>query len=228
MNLSGLCTWSAVLIIALVRNRVEAQDRPNHLVPIPPYLGDYHRQVYRHLLAEDARRGPWMVVFPSFQVEYAVQLLPLGSSDEGVGRAEIRVTRSNLELWAVYGPPPPPPPPGSKQGAKRPGPSRVKIRTFKEILPADVAEIVMKAWRHALLGTRIPEHSDLGCDGAFYHFYYPPHMYASTWSPEGGLPAEMVELGEALCRYTEAREPKKAAFLAEVQRCARSILAAKP
>lgn len=82
-------------------------------------------------------------------------------------------------------------------------------RTDREISLV-FAVAIQRAWGKMLLQTRYPSHASDGLDGVRYEFSVwirgMGDLYGQTWSPETGLPAEMVSLGEALSAF--ATNPK--------------------
>jgi hypothetical protein len=172
----------------------EPGDPPNHLTPL-----DYPPDKYDKLIAERLCADGGFAQFvsrPSFKPESCVSVY-------GEGRYFVSVTRPSRSIWS------------SIVNNNSQLPDNVESsRTEREISPR-LAIAIQRAWAAMLVHTGYTKTLSLGLDGATYQFSVwitgLGDLYGETWSPKGGLPAEMVALGQALIDYTEdatmAEEP---------------------
>lgn len=98
-------------------------------------------------------------------------------------------------------------------------PARSKTRaTLKNKLDVriddDLAIAIQRAWATMLLKTRFPTNRYRGVDGSAAEFSVfvagAGTIYGQLWSPSGGLPKELLDLGLALadyCRSSELERP---------------------
>ena len=173
----------------------EPGRRPDHLTPVDPQTDAQGRGIENPLFVTDGRFGRF-VRQPSFGVPGCVSV-----------RSEIskEAEKKHGGSWAV---------PddeqkyfitvtrvsGSSRNTDEGKPAKVS-RTDREISLA-LAVAIQRAWGRMLQNTRYSAKSSVGLDGETVQFSVwvqgLGYLYGETWSPDGGLTAEMVSLGSAL------------------------------
>lgn len=174
---------------------------PDHLEPIPAYDPDGYNQAVFESLIGQRRPELWMIVKPSFSPEFAVLLFcheESGTSSEPTKKWEVEVVGPKAQIWRW------------KEVDERT--SVLDIHATDDLtvktapISAELAAKISAAWRAALLQTRYPKQDQSGVDGVTYEFYCDYNLFGQTWSPEGGVPFLLTELGSALVRIANQKE----------------------
>lgn len=200
---------------------------PDHLVPIEPFDDSgYSEAVFKSLVGGERARL-WMIVRPSFQPESAVVLRAGAVYPDGSDPANHAVEESGYILEHVE----------AKAAIWRykdvsANEMELDIHVTKEVkrnftgVPADLADVVSKAWAAVLKETRYPKEDQLGLDGVTYQFGWETVFFGETWSPQGGVPQLMARLGEKLGELAKAGAKERGALLEECRALAKELLAA--
>ena len=198
------------------------QTEPDHLVPVPAYEHDDYGNSVFHTLIKQRLPELYMIVRPSFSVEYAVSIGSIWS--EGFPkkrlRYEIEYTEAKRPIWNWKQLP------GGRTSVldiKRDTP----INSVKFEIPQQAAEQLIAAWKHVLYETKYPRNPTLGCDGTTYEFYAHYNLFGSTWSPGSGSPLLMVELGDALVEYARSEPQTRQQILPKCIELAKKVQAYK-
>ncbi len=201
----------------VLRPDAKAQYTPESMAPIKPYDhsgAGYHEVVFKTLI-KDPWPSLWMMVRPSFRVEYAVILRKI--EDNGYRfhyELEYAVAEEHIWNWTDIN-------------------DSVSILDLREnvgvarktaIIPNEIAERILNIWSEVLKKkTRYSEKELLLADGVVYEFYIRPYYFAGTWSPEAGLPKIMVDCGELLIQYVTAEEDDRDGILGQIDELLKSI-----
>jgi len=189
----------------------ERRAKPNHLVPVFSAFPEYQKRIADHLLVTSSSHG-LMISRPSFRGESAIAIYAKISEDvlakhensevlvpDSEKSFFITYTQAKESLW--YSMP-------KRNEEKRE--SKVEIQRHDLQISPSIALAIQRAWGRMLVQTRKPKRSYMGLDGATYEFGVfvrdRGFLRGQTWSPDSGLPAIMVELGEKLRQL--AREGK--------------------
>ena len=105
--------------------------------------------------------------------------------------------------------------------AKGPLKEGVELSRIERQIGHELAVAIQRTWARMLLLTRYPTGSWRGLDGATYRFSTfvrgMGRLEGEIWSPDTGLPAEMVALGEALMEFTVHGVGTEEALVARLQ-----------
>jgi hypothetical protein len=210
-----------------------AQANPNHLEPIPPYdpldIDDTHRSyvqaVFTSLIGKGWLPSLWMIERPSFSREYAVMLWCMIEYDPNdtrpLWRREIKRKQWVVEhvtpkekIWRFK-------PVGDSSEVPDIRPTK-DVERHRTPITEDFAKAVQEAWLSTLQLTRYAEDQRAGLDGTTLEFYC-DGLFGETWSPDGGLPAMLPDLGRRLRALALSDEKGKEPFLAAAGNVARKI-----
>lgn len=231
-------TQHAVLIVLIaIAHSTSAQD---HLIPDADGLGVTPRsygQKAREVFANAFEVGVTSraIVFPSFEVEYAVGLR---KTKEGV---EVFVLRASSSIWEVElremhedgtlrvldedGKPVPLDQNEEYQELKKrtpPDHRKIKVNQRAQPIPADLAAQIDAIWHLMLRNSRQHRHTGVDCDGITYHFSaLAPRgrrLSGHVWSPEeDSKTGRLVALTETLADFASGKADLKN-LNAEVER----------
>jgi len=98
---------------------------------------------------------------------------------------------------------------------------KVQVARVDREISLELAVAIQRAWGKMLLQTRYPSHASGGVDGVCYEFSVwvrgMGDIYGQTWSPENGLPAEMVSLGESLIGLASDKKVPEQPLIAKLK-----------
>lgn len=200
-------------VVALAR--VARAGDPDHLVPVDPHPDEWSVGYSNALQSRLKLRGDYfaqMLVMPSFEGEFAVQLH--GKKDDTFlsEAPQVFVTYSIADKNIAYSLPPRLEfrVPGWRENRKK---ERIRVSTSSAEIPKDLATRVLRLWEDMLLRTRYEEQSVVSTrdveriirmDGTSFEFSA-RNAYGETWSPqEPSSPLLLVELGATLIEYAKA------------------------
>lgn len=183
---------------------VEDGDEPNHLTPEGP-PDAYGERVAKHLFLTDGRFGRF-IARPSFGAESCVSV-HAEISEEAVKKHGgwwavpadeqkyiITVTRASASLWYSM--------PRNNEEKKA---KEVKVTRMDREISLELAVAIQRAWGRMLQHTKYPAKASMGFDGITYHFSVWVRglgdLYGRTWTPQGGLTADIAALGNELATF---------------------------
>lgn len=186
--------------------------QPNHLTPIDP-PDDYDRRIAEHLFLTSGRFGRF-ISRPSFGAETCVSV-HAEISDEALKKHGgwwavpddekkyfITVTRASESLWYSM---------AENNDEKKT--KKVKVTRVDREISLELAVAIQRAWGRMLQQTKYPAKASMGVDGITYQFSVWVRglgdLYGETWTPDGGLPAEIASLGNELNGYASTKEAKE-------------------
>jgi hypothetical protein len=192
---------------------VESGGQPNHLTPLDYPPDDYDLRIAEHLFLTDGEFGRF-VAMPSFGIESCVSV-HAAISDEakkkyggesGVPDDEkkyhVTVTRPSESLW--YSRP---------RGNQKEKAKKVKVTRVDREISLELAVAIQRAWGRMLQHTKYPARDGMGLDGATFQFSVWVRglgdLHGETWTPDKGLPAEIVSLGAELEEFGADKEMKE-------------------
>jgi hypothetical protein len=183
---------------------VEDGDEPNHLTPLNP-PDAYDERLAKHLFLTDGQFGRFLAR-PSFGAESCVSVhaeIPEEAKKkyhdefavpDDEQKYFITVTRASESLWYSM--------PRNNEEKKA---KEVKITRVDREISLELAIAIQRAWGRMLQHTRYPAKASLGFDGITYHFSVWVRglgdLYGRTWTPQGGLTAEIAALGNELTTF---------------------------
>ncbi|WP_050025002.1 hypothetical protein [Verrucomicrobium sp. BvORR034] len=183
---------------------VEDGDEPNHLTPLNP-PDAYDERLAKHLFLTDGQFGRFLAR-PSFGAESCVSVhaeIPEEAKKkyhdefavpDDEQKYFITVTRASESLWYSM--------PRNNEEKKA---KEVKITRVDREISLELAIAIQRAWGRMLQHTRYPAKASLGFDGITYHFSVWVRglgdLYGRTWTPQGGLTAEIAALGIELATF---------------------------
>ena len=179
-------------------------------------LGEKWRTTTHDALISKPEPSLWMMVRPSFDPDYSVELVRVASGPNGAPDTGfmVRWHQAKENIWFASMRPV-----DDHRLGFRP-PAHIQTISQEAPLPTEVAHEVIAAWIHMLQETRYPKDSEFaaGMDGTDYEFYVwdPIHhqpMVGHVWSPEEGPTRMLVDLGEHLIAFTKAPENDRPALL---------------
>lgn len=177
----------------------QAPQAFDRLEPVPAYDRLGYSQTVFQVLVREQMPELWMIVKPSFSPEYAVVLGRVWSEEipRKLIRYELRWVRAKKPIWHQERI-------GNTNSfrvapLKDPG---IEERTVE--FPPEATSQISKAWSRIIRESRYPSSLHAGVDGVTYEFYAHYNLFGTTWGPQSGAPAMMVELGEALIDYVQA------------------------
>ena len=200
------------LIVFILAGTVQANQ--NHLLPVPAYDSYGYTQAVFESLIGDTQAEFWMVVRPSFSLEYAVIL----HQYEDVWRLEKVTAKDKIWAWKDIGE----------------GRSVLDIKSTKDVTREyiavnkhDLGKIIL-AWKSVLKTTRYSESELSGRDGTTYQFYSHHQLFGQTWSPSEGLPLMLVNLGNALKELVTLNESERQVAWVNANDIASEIISEQP
>lgn len=184
--------------------KVDYGDQPKYLTPLDP-PDDYDERLAKHLFLTDGQFGRFLAR-PSFSAESCVSVHAEISEEakkkhggwwavpDDEKKYFITVTRPSESLWYSM---------ADNNDAKK---TRVvKVTRVDREISLDLAIAIQRAWGRMLQHTRYPAKASMGLDGVTYQFSVGVRgigdLYGETWTPRGGLTAEIAELGIDLTTF---------------------------
>lgn len=219
---------STIITLLLLLIVESSYATPNHLTPIAAYNYDgYEQAVYKSLIGNKTS-GIWMVVLPSFSVEYAVVLYENVEykikNGEIVIPPEIIKTEWLLEKVEVK---------QKVSNWKDVGDDKyiLKIQPTNNITRKSISvkevdfKYIIKAWKTVLQKTRYPEDdTHVLLDGVIYQFYSHFNMFGETHSPKTGIPLKLVELGRMLEKIVYADKDRRVELMVKANKVSKEII----
>jgi hypothetical protein len=209
----------AVLLFSRVSARGEFYEVPNgkapsHLVPPDGGSTEYKREIEQRLFQERAQKNKRkvsplaiMLKLPSFEPEASLILNEEISHADATKsdashllpgakkRYVLTVSRAKSSIWGEL----------QRNSGKRK--KEVQVERIDREISRELAIAIQRVWAKALHLTRYPSHRSSGLDGTKYVFTVWVHgfgfMEGETWSPEKGLPRELVDMGKSLMIFVE-------------------------
>ena len=220
------CSLIVLLAILLLSNCF-AIDKPNHLEPITPHymfgseLETYAGTVFNSLVDNVRRMDLAMIAKPAFTSEYAVILRDLTPSDSSTGQYQLEYAIADPMIWGLL----------SQQSDSDTIEWRDKIVVKRQsaTIPDSLCDLIYRAWETALLACRYAPKDWVGLDGETYEFFVWPRektglLSGQTWSPEKGVPKQMVELAELMKEYVTCAVPERTKVSERIAEKARAII----
>lgn len=201
---------------------IEGVPWPDHLTPVGPDLygwqREYRRRIEDHLFQTDADIAQY-VVLPSFGPESCVSIRSEIPKDVQERRGKfavipidqkkyfITVTRASESLWYSM----------AENNEDRETRAVETSRIDREI-SLELAGAIHWAWGRMLHNTRYPATAGVdGRDGCTYQFSVwvsgLRNVSGETWSPQGGLPAEMVSVGDRIIEFAFEKDSSEEPLL---------------
>jgi hypothetical protein len=217
--------WLLLSLGLLLRTPALAGMIADHLIPIAPDLSDfgsvrdYKLAVVRRLLGQRPGVGPYAVVFPSFEREWALQV----GTDRGEPFALL--VEANVSMWAAM---------HQHAAQHRVAESdallamEVPTRRNEAALSPTAGREVIAAWRAMLNAAHAPTEQRIGLDGTAYLFFGQTASETPTagyvWSPRQGTPTgTLVDLLDTLRRYAQAPDEQRAGLDEALVRMAKLV-----
>lgn len=177
----------------------EYGEQPNHLTPLDYPPGAYDQKVIDKLLITSGELGRF-ITRPSFEAETCVSVYKNPDTTRITHSNEskyfITTTKASESIW--YSMP-------QNNHTRTDSPIEV-TRTDREI-SQHLAISIQRVWGRMLQHTKYPAKVSLGLDGTTYQFSVwvkgIGNLHGETWTPDKGLPAEMVAIGKELAQFTE-------------------------
>ncbi len=199
--------------------RCQMGEFPDHLTPLRYPASQYDQLVRDMLVVTEGKYGRFLVK-PSFQAEYSVSVdAAVAPADIGKDHRFVKdkdrlyhltLTRANKSIWSAM---PRNDDPGELESLE-------VIRVDREI-SFELAVAIQRSWGRMVQQTRYPRQVLVGSDGCNYEFsvwvWAMGFIYGKTWSPEGGLRLEIVEIGEDLVQLAENAEIQEASLLKKLR-----------
>lgn len=187
-----------------------AAGEPDHLVPVPPdpVPASYRAAWHARLGVPRGREAGVMIRLPSFEPE---ECLVIRESADDPPAYTLTHARADRNIWYALA--------ANRDDGRA---QTVAVTRTEARLPPDLGRRACRNWDRMLRNVRYPApgEGEGGCDGVTTEFRR-ERMYGETWSPEGGSPAALVDLGLALIAACDAPEAKRAEALKQVEeRCA--------
>ena len=192
---------------------------PDHLIPVSSHLDSWHRE-YRRRIEDHLFKTPpdvaQYLVIPAFDPESCVSIrseVPKKIRDAADlfiqipkehRKYFITVTTASENLWYSM----------AEHNDEKKTRSVETIRIDREI-SRELAAAIQRAWGRMLHHTRVPSSALVnGVDGCTYEFAARigglREVCGQTWSPQGGLTAELVALGDRIAAFaTEQDTPEE-------------------
>jgi len=189
---------------------IEGLPIPDHLIPVGPHLHawerEYRRRIEDHLFVTNPDIAQYLVM-PSFGPESCVSVrseIPKEleeardtfiSIPRNKRKYFITVTQASESLWYSM---------AENNDEKKT--KDVKITRIDREISLELAGAIQWAWGRMLHHTRQPSSALVdGFDGCTYEFSARVgglrDVSGETWSPEGGLTAEIVSLGDRIAAF---------------------------
>jgi hypothetical protein len=216
---------SIIALSSIVHATDEASPipEPDHLKPVGLYqyqndlLTRYRNQI-RSRLKLDSYFFAQMLVMPSFGNEFVVRLHGKAKGEDDFTRAsQFFLTYSVADQSIWYSMP-------ENNGNHRQG--KVKISSSSDEIAKPLATRLLRLWEQMLLRTRYREQDVVssregegivGTDGTTFEFAV-WNARGETWSPEQRKsPLLLVEIGESLVKYCNAKPQEKPDAMKEIE-----------
>jgi hypothetical protein len=207
---------------------IEEPPGPNHLEPIPAYDPDgYDQAIFKSLLGKEPGEI-WMIGRPSFSTEYAVTIrheityAPAHKSEDAfVDRViesekwvvEYAEAKKKIWRWKDLG--------GGKMELDIK--ATKDVSRFRAEITHEFVLALIDAWRSVLLQTHYPREDNDGLDGVTFQFYCNPNLFGQTWSPSGGVPLLITNLGHKLGEVAKADIKSRGPLISECIAMAKKI-----
>jgi len=187
---------------------------PDHLIPVGPHLHawqrNYRRRIEDHLFVTNPDVAQYLVM-PSFGPESCVSIRSEIPKDVAETQDHfdyissekrkyfITVTRASESLWYSM---------DENNDEKKT--RRVETSRIDREISLELAGAIQWVWGRMLHHTRVPSSALVdGFDGCTYEFSARVvglrDVSGETWSPEGGLTAEIVALGDKISAFASER-----------------------
>ena len=197
---------------------------PDHLIPVAPnvlpWQRKYQRRIEDHLFQVHADIAQY-VVRPSFGPESCLTIrseIPKDVEEKfgkfsSIARKKkkyfLTVTRASESLWYSM---------AENNDEKKT--RSVKISRIDREISLEFAGVIQRAWGRMLHNTRYPAAVTAqiyGKDGSTYEFSARVSgvgdLRGETWSPQGGLTAEIVSLGDKILGFASKKEDQEEPLL---------------
>ncbi len=192
---------------------VEHGAQPNHLTPVDYPPDAYDRRIAEHLFSTDGRFGRF-IARPSFGAETCVSV-HAEISDEAKKKHGgwwavpddemkyfITVTHASESLYYSM---------ADNNDEKKT--KKVKITRIDREITLELAIAIQRAWGRMLQHTKYPAKASMGLDGITYEFSVWVRglgdLHGRTWTPTGGLTAEISSLGHGLEAFAADKDAKE-------------------
>jgi hypothetical protein len=202
---------TATLTLAAIINvpsaefyQVEGGPQPDHLVPARR-PGEYESKIAKALFATDGRFGR-MVVLPSFEPEFCLSVhadIPEASLKKHDGWWSVpdeektymlTLTYAASSIWGTI-----------PQGGEKAKNESIRVKRTDRKISLELAVAIQRVWGKALQLTRYPSAASNGADGTTYQFSVWVRglgdLQGETWSPQRGLPKDLVDAGTDLVAF---------------------------
>lgn len=188
---------------------------PDHLIPVSSHLDSWHREYRRriedHLFKTHPDVAQYLVI-PAFAPESCVSIRSEIPKEirEAADRWTpippehrkyfITVTKASENLWYSM----------AQHNDEKKTRTVETIRADREI-SLELAAAIQRVWGRMLHHTRLPSSSlEIGVDGCTYEFAARigglRDVSGQTWSPPGGLTAELVALGDRISAFASEKD----------------------
>ena len=185
---------------------VEYGEQPNHLTPLDYPPNEYDLRLAKYLFVTEGSLAS-LIFRPSFEAESCLAIheeVPDKVKEKHGGwqfvpdnekKYFITFTRASDSLWHSM------PQNNSEKQAKE-----VEVSRIDREISAQLAIAIHRVWARMLQQTKYPATFSSGLDGNTYQFSVwlrgLGNLHGETWSPDNGLLAEFVSLGEALAEFS--------------------------
>lgn len=198
-----LLTLASLPIQAASFYEPEGMVKPTYLTPARE-----RTNAYAQLLATKGSIAS-LLAFPSFQADWAIavdETIPDGIRSKYPHRNLVPQSERLYSITMTEAS-------SSKEGAP--------LSRWDRQISLELAIAIQRAWARMLLLTRYPAGVSRGLDGTTYRFSTfvrgMGDLEGETWSPDEGLPAEMVALGESLKDFTVKQIGTEEELIARLQ-----------
>lgn len=190
--------------------------QPNHLTPIDP-PDNYDRRIAEHLFLTSGRFGRF-IARPSFGAQSCVSVHAVISDEakkkhggwwavpDDEKKYFITITRASESLWYSMA-----------ENNDEMETKKVKVTRVDREISLELAVAIQRAWGKMLQHTKYPAKASMGLDGITYQFSVwvrgLGYLHGETWTPDGGLPAEIASIGNHLGEFASTKEAKEQALI---------------
>lgn len=177
-----------------------------HLEPIAPYDPDGYNQEVLQTLIGDSLGELWMVAKPSFNPEYAVIIRHERDAENIVDYMEKRFTvdrwllqfrKVERQIWANRGKP-------------------ATTTDFQVEIDVAFASRIKDVWAKVLEETKYEGAVGPTIDGVCYQFYCGPALFGEVWTPPGGIPRRLADLGDKLGELARSPADQRRALTEQI------------
>jgi len=181
-------------------------DPPNHLIPVASPSSDYETSVFKNLYVESGHLGRY-TVFPSFGAEYSISAYSVIPDQVRAKYKAVRdIPDSERKYFLTYTAFE-----RNHYANLREGNGANVVTRIDREIDLDFAVAIQRVWGTMLMMTKYPDSYHLGADGATYRFSVfvigsEHDLNGEVWSPDHGLPRDMVEMGESLVNYLNKKK----------------------